>query len=71
MAGIITISKGHEASYPWRQIGAAEPAPGATAADKSVGYYPLASGERRRAARYLDRQRSRQPQTATRWHRQA
>ena len=21
MAGIITISKGHDASYPWRQIG--------------------------------------------------
>ena len=40
MAGIITISKGHDASYPWRQIGTAELAAGpAKSADKGVGYY--------------------------------
>ena len=39
MAGIITISKGHDASYPWRQIGTAEPATGTKSADKGVGYY--------------------------------
>ena len=39
MAGIITISKGHDASYPWRQIGTAEPATGTKPADKGVGYY--------------------------------
>ena len=45
MAGIITIAKGHDASYPWKQIGAAEPAepgkPGKPAknAGKGVGYY--------------------------------
>ena len=39
MAGIITISKGHDASYPWRQIGTAEPAAGTKPADKGVGYY--------------------------------
>jgi conjugative relaxase-like TrwC/TraI family protein len=39
MAGIITISPGHDASYPWRQIGtspdAAQPGPTAT----NVAYY--------------------------------
>ncbi len=39
VAGIITISKGHDASYPWRQIGTAEPATGSKSADKGVGYY--------------------------------
>ena len=45
VAGIITIAKGHDASYPWKQIGAAEPAepgkPGKPAknAGKGVGYY--------------------------------
>ena len=39
MAGIITISKGHDASYPWRQIGAAEPGQAARPADKGTGYY--------------------------------
>ena len=37
--GIITISKGHDASYPWRQIGTAEPATGTKGAEKGVGYY--------------------------------
>src|ERR1022692_759427 len=39
MAGIITISKGHDASYPWRQIGAAEPGTTARNAGTGVGYY--------------------------------
>jgi len=39
MAGIITISKGRDASYPWRQIGTAEPTGGTKPADKGVGYY--------------------------------
>ena len=48
MAGIITIAKGHDASYPWKQIGVAEPAepadpgkPGKPAKNtgKGVGYY--------------------------------
>jgi conjugative relaxase-like TrwC/TraI family protein len=39
VAGIITISKGHDASYPWRQIGTAEPAKDTKAADKGAGYY--------------------------------
>jgi hypothetical protein len=34
MAGIITISKGHDASYPWKQIGTAERA---SAAFSSLG----------------------------------
>jgi conjugative relaxase-like TrwC/TraI family protein len=44
MAGIITISKGHDASYPWKQIGTAEMGPGRTA-DRGTGYY-LAPAER-------------------------
>src|ERR1022692_1764885 len=37
MAGIITLSPGHDASYPWRQIGtSAEPGKSAGAA---AGYY--------------------------------
>src|ERR1700692_2626021 len=37
MAGIITISPGHDASYPWRQIGtSAEPAQAGRA---GAGYY--------------------------------
>ena len=39
MAGIITISKGHDASYPWRQIGTAEPGTAARNAGRGVGYY--------------------------------
>ena len=39
MAGIITIAKGHDASYPWKQIGAAEPGKAATNSGKGVGYY--------------------------------
>ena len=39
MAGIITIAKGHDASYPWKQIGAAEPGKPARNLDKGVGYY--------------------------------
>ena len=42
MAGIITIAKGHDASYPWKQIGVAEPGkPGKPVknAGKGVGYY--------------------------------
>ncbi len=39
MAGIITIAKGHDASYPWKQIGAAEPGKPARKAGKGVGYY--------------------------------
>src|SRR5215471_20748595 len=44
MAGIITISKGHDASYPWKQIGTAELGMGRTA-DRGIGYY-LAPAER-------------------------
>jgi hypothetical protein len=44
MAGIITISKGHDASYPWKQIGTAEKSAGRTA-DRGTGYY-LAPAER-------------------------
>jgi hypothetical protein len=39
VAGIITISKGHDASYPWRQIGTTEPGKPARTAGKGVGYY--------------------------------
>ena len=39
MAGIITIAKGHDASYPWKQIGAAEPGKPARNARKGLGYY--------------------------------
>jgi len=39
VAGIITISKGHDASYPWRQIKAAEPGRVARSAGPGVGYY--------------------------------
>ena len=39
MAGIITIAKGHDASYPWKQIGAAEPGKPAKNTGKGVGYY--------------------------------
>src|ERR1022692_1005837 len=38
VAGIITISKGHDASYPWRQIGAAQPGTAARSGT-GVGYY--------------------------------
>ena len=44
MAGIITISKGHDASYPWKQIGTAESAKNGDA-KRGVGYY-LAPAER-------------------------
>jgi len=39
VAGIITISKGHDASYPWRQIGAAEPGTATRKAGTVAGYY--------------------------------
>jgi hypothetical protein len=39
VAGIITIAKGHDASYPWRQIGAAEPHKMAKHLGRGVGYY--------------------------------
>jgi ATP-dependent exoDNAse (exonuclease V) alpha subunit len=39
VAGIITISKGHDASYPWKQIGAAEPGRQARNAQAGAGYY--------------------------------
>jgi conjugative relaxase-like TrwC/TraI family protein len=39
VAGIITIAKGHDASYPWKQIGAAEPGKPARNPGKGVGYY--------------------------------
>ena len=39
MAGIVTIAKGHDASYPWKQIGAAEPGKPAKHLGKGVGYY--------------------------------
>jgi conjugative relaxase-like TrwC/TraI family protein len=39
VAGIITIAKGHDASYPWKQIGAAEPGKPAKHLGKGVGYY--------------------------------
>ena len=39
MAGIITIAKGHDASYPWKQIGAAEPGKPAKHLGRGVGYY--------------------------------
>jgi conjugative relaxase-like TrwC/TraI family protein len=39
VAGIITISKGHDASYPWRQIGTAEPGKDAKSTRRGVGYY--------------------------------
>ena len=39
VAGIITIAKGHDASYPWKQIGAAEPGKPAKGLERGVGYY--------------------------------
>jgi conjugative relaxase-like TrwC/TraI family protein len=45
VAGIITISKGHDASYPWKQIGAAEPGKPARDAARGTGYY-LSPAER-------------------------
>jgi len=39
VAGIITIAKGHDASYPWRQIGTAEPVKDARSIGKGVRYY--------------------------------
>jgi hypothetical protein len=39
VAGIITISKGHDASYPWKQIGAAEPGTQTHRAGPGAGYY--------------------------------
>src|SRR5580700_2508387 len=44
MAGIITISKGHDASYPWKQIGTAGQGKDSDAR-RGVGYY-LAPAER-------------------------
>ncbi|HUZ50910.1 MAG TPA: MobF family relaxase, partial [Streptosporangiaceae bacterium] len=39
MAGIITISKGHDASYPWRQIGTSTSVAATRRADMGAGYY--------------------------------
>src|SRR6266516_2882388 len=39
MAGIITISPGHDASYPWRQIGTSAMAEQATLTGPGVAYY--------------------------------
>jgi flagellar biosynthesis GTPase FlhF len=39
VAGIITIAKGHDASYPWKQIGVAEHGKHARNSGKGVGYY--------------------------------
>ena len=43
VAGIITIAKGHDAAYPWKQIGAAEP--DKAAGRGAAGYY-LSPAER-------------------------
>jgi TrwC relaxase len=46
VAGIITISKGHDASYPWRQIGAeSKSSERQHTRSKGVGYY-LSPAER-------------------------
>jgi hypothetical protein len=45
VAGIITISKGHDASYPWKQIGAAEPGRQPHGQGPGAGYY-LSPAER-------------------------
>ena len=49
VAGIITISKGHDAAYPWQQIGATEP--GKAAGRGAAGYYlsPAERGSARNA----------------------
>jgi hypothetical protein len=39
VAGIITISKGHDASYPWRQVGTTAAAAASRRADPGTGYY--------------------------------
>jgi hypothetical protein len=39
VAGIVTISKGHDASYPWRQIGTRPSKRAARRADAGAGYY--------------------------------
>jgi hypothetical protein len=39
MAGIITIAEGHDASYPWKQIGTAEPGKSTKSAGRGLGYY--------------------------------
>ena len=46
MAGIITIAKGHDASYPWKQIGAAEPGKATRSAGRGVGYYLVVPRQR-------------------------
>ena len=48
VAGIITISPGHDASYPWRQIGTSASPAQAGAARR--GLLPVPFGEGRRAA---------------------
>jgi hypothetical protein len=49
VAGIITISKGHDAAYPWKQIGTENGSTGkaghATASRSGIGYY-LSPAER-------------------------
>ena len=39
VAGIITIAKGHDASYLWKQIGTAAPGKSAATAGRGMGYY--------------------------------
>ena len=37
MGGILTVTTGHDASYPWRQIGTSEP--GRPRAARGAAYY--------------------------------
>ncbi len=46
MGGIITIAKGHDASYPWRQIGTASGRRAASAAARGIGSYYLSPAEK-------------------------
>lgn len=46
MGGIITISKGHDASYPWRQIGTSADHADAEAMGRGVGEYYLSPAEK-------------------------
>jgi hypothetical protein len=49
VAGIITIAKGHDASYPCKQIGAAEPGKPTKNPGRGVGYYRALASLRQRA----------------------
>ena len=46
VGGIITIAKGHDASYPWRQIGTASGERGADTAGRGIGQYYLSPAEK-------------------------